>query len=72
MFAAVAPLYMVMLINVLGPAYVVWDKSATIRFLKPGRSTLAVNRVYLVELRDRDGTVCATVEKTLHIKRKQD
>jgi acyl-coenzyme A thioesterase PaaI-like protein len=40
MYAAVDPIYMVMLINRLGPAYVVWDKSATIRFLKPGRGTL--------------------------------
>jgi hypothetical protein len=31
---------MLMLIHVLGPEYVVWDKSAAIRFRKPGRSTL--------------------------------
>ncbi len=31
---------MIMLIQVLGPKYVVWDRAATIRFLKPGRSTL--------------------------------
>jgi uncharacterized protein YaaQ len=29
-----------MLIRLLGPAYVVWDKAAGIRFLKPGRTTL--------------------------------
>jgi acyl-coenzyme A thioesterase PaaI-like protein len=40
MYASVDPIYMVMLIKRLGPAYVVWDKSATIRFLKPGRGTL--------------------------------
>lgn len=40
MYGAVDPLYMVMLIHLLGPGYIVWDKSASIRFLKPGRSTL--------------------------------
>jgi hypothetical protein len=40
MYGAVDPIYMVMLIKLLGPGYVVWDKSATIRFRKPGRSTL--------------------------------
>lgn len=40
MYGAVDPLYMVMLIHLLGPGYVVWDKSASIRFLKPGRKTL--------------------------------
>ncbi|MEL6771623.1 MAG: DUF4442 domain-containing protein [Bacteroidota bacterium] len=40
MYAAVDPIYMVMLINVLGPDYVVWDKAATIHFRKPGRTTL--------------------------------
>ncbi len=40
LYGAVDPMYMIMLIHVLGPAYTVWDKSATIRFRKPGRSTL--------------------------------
>jgi hypothetical protein len=40
MYAAVDPFYMIMLIRNLGPGYVVWDKAATIRFLKPGRSRL--------------------------------
>ena len=31
------PFYMLMVMENLGPAYVVWDKSATIDFLKPGR-----------------------------------
>ena len=37
---ALDPVYMVMLIRLLGPAYVVWDKSATLEFLRPGRTTL--------------------------------
>jgi acyl-coenzyme A thioesterase PaaI-like protein len=40
MFGAADPIYMVMLIRALGPAYVVWDRSASIRFRRPGRSTL--------------------------------
>ncbi len=31
------PFFMVMLIENLGPDYVVWDKAASIRFKKPGR-----------------------------------
>jgi len=40
MYAAVDPLYMIMLINILGPQYIVWDKEASINFKKPARSTL--------------------------------
>ena len=40
LYGAVDPFYMIMLIKILGPEYVVWDKAASIRFRKPGRSTL--------------------------------
>ena len=40
LYGAVDPIYMLMLIKILGPAYVVWDKAASIRFRKPGRGTL--------------------------------
>lgn len=40
MYGCVDPIYMIMLIKALGPQYVVWDKAATIRFRKPGRTTL--------------------------------
>ena len=40
MYAAVDPMLMIMLIRCLGPGYTVWDKAATIRFLRPGKSTL--------------------------------
>jgi acyl-coenzyme A thioesterase PaaI-like protein len=40
MYGAVDPFYMLMLMKNLGPGYVVWDKAATIRFRRPGRSTL--------------------------------
>lgn len=41
MFAAADPIYMIMLIKILGGGYTVWDKAGSIRFLKPGRSTLS-------------------------------
>jgi len=91
MYGAVDPVYMLM--KNLGPGYEIWDKAATIRFKKPGRSTLharftldqeelrrireelaqagSIDRVYVVDLTDNEGTVCATVEKTIHIRRKE-
>lgn len=40
MYAALDPFFMIMLIQLLGPDYVVWDKAASIRFRKPGRTPL--------------------------------
>lgn len=40
MYAAIDPIYMLMLIKNLGPDYVVWDRAAKIRFRKPGKDTL--------------------------------
>ena len=40
LYGSVDAMYMIMLIKILGPAYTVWDKAATIRFVKPGRSRL--------------------------------
>ena len=40
LYGAIDPIYMIMLIKLLGKDYEVWDKAATIRFKKPGRSTL--------------------------------
>ena len=93
MYGAIDPVYMIMLIKTLGPDYVVWDKSASIRFRKPGRSTLyatfalseqeidgiraglvaggRIDRVYRVDLKDREGTVYAEFEKTIQIRRKE-
>jgi acyl-coenzyme A thioesterase PaaI-like protein len=90
-YGAIDPIYMLLLINILGPGYIVWDKAASIRFKKPGRGTLearfrvsedeiagireiaarekSVDRVYTVELKDRDGIVCASIEKTVYIRR---
>lgn len=40
MFAMTDPFYMLMLIKNLGKAYIVWDKAASINFIKPGKGTL--------------------------------
>ena len=39
-YAMVDPFYMMMLMENLGPGYVVWDRAAKIDFLKPGRRRL--------------------------------
>ncbi len=93
MYGAVDPIYMLMLMRVLGPGYIVWDKSAHIHFRKPGRTTLearfvltdeeiaairealktekSVDRVYLVELKDAQGMLYASIEKTIYIKKRK-
>src|SRR5512146_2255171 len=40
MYGAIDPVYMQMLMHLLGPDYVVWDKAASIRFRRPGREEL--------------------------------
>jgi len=40
LYSMADPFFMVMLINILGPSYIVWDKSASIRFRRPGRGTV--------------------------------
>ena len=37
LYSMADPFYMLMLIQNLGPNYIVWDKAASIRFRKPGR-----------------------------------
>ncbi len=93
-YAAVDPVYMIMLMKNLGRDYLVWDKAALVRFRKPGRDTLRarftvslqeleairsavaeagrVDRVYRVELSDGAGMVHADVEKTIHIRRREE
>lgn len=91
-YGAVDPIYMLMLIKILGPEYIVWDKAAKIRFRKPGKTSLfaqfhlneieiaeikrlakdvrSVDRIYHLDLKDKDGVVHAEIEKTLYIAKK--
>ncbi|MGA9932385.1 MAG: DUF4442 domain-containing protein [Terriglobales bacterium] len=41
LYSMADPFFMVMLIENLGKDYIVWDKSASIRFKKPGRGTVS-------------------------------
>jgi acyl-coenzyme A thioesterase PaaI-like protein len=92
-YGAVDPVYMLMLIKVLGPDYIVWDKAAKIRFRKPAKHTLfvefklpdseieeikklseierSIDRVYSLELKDKNGVVHAEIEKTIYIKKRE-
>jgi acyl-coenzyme A thioesterase PaaI-like protein len=40
LYAMCDPFFMLMLIERLGPEYVVWDRAARIEFLRPGRGTV--------------------------------
>jgi len=40
LYSMVDPFYMLLLMHHLGPKYMVWDKTASINFLSPGRSTV--------------------------------
>lgn len=37
LYAMTDPFFMLMLIQILGPGHIIWDKAATIRFLRPGK-----------------------------------
>ena len=51
-YGALDPIYMVQLINLLGRGYVVWDKSANIRFIKPVRSKVFARFLITSEILD--------------------
>lgn len=41
LYSMTDPFYMIMLMQILGRNYIVWDKSASIRFKKPGRGKVS-------------------------------
>jgi len=45
LFAMVDPFYMLMLLHALGRDYIVWDKAASIDFLKPGHGSVRAHFV---------------------------
>lgn len=57
LYGAIDPVYMTLLRRNLGDGFTVWDKSAAIEFLRPGRDTLyaefAVDDAEIAELRER-------------------
>src|SRR5271169_3700212 len=69
-YGAVDPIYMVMLIKILGPEYIVWDKAASIRFKKPGTSTLFARFVISDEELNAIRaalTIMPSVERVYHV-----
>jgi len=56
-YGALDPIYMVQLINILGLDYVVWDKSAQIKFIKPIKTTVyarfLLSDLQLEKIKDR-------------------
>ena len=93
MFGATDPMFMFMLMKILGKDYIVWDKAGSIRFKKPGRSTLygqfviaesdlqeihaalvdqpKTERTFQANLVDKNGEIHATIERLIHIRRKE-
>jgi len=57
LFSMTDPFYMLMLMNVLGGKYLVWDKAANIQFVSPGRGTvfahLKLTDERLAEIREK-------------------
>lgn len=55
LYAMCDPFFMLMLINILGPGYIVWDKAAAIRFKKPGKglvkATFTISEEKIAEIR---------------------
>ena len=52
LFGALDPIYMIQLFHILGKEYVVWDKSATIKFIKPVKKTVFARFLITNELID--------------------
>jgi hypothetical protein len=63
LYGAVDPVYMIMLMKVLGRDYVVWDKAASIRFRRPGRTTLFAHFLLTRDAVDGIRTELETAEK---------
>lgn len=70
LYGAVDPHFMLMLFRLLGPDYIVWDKAASIRFRKPGRTTLhATFRIEDAQLDEIRSAVASAgrVDYTFHV-----
>jgi hypothetical protein len=60
MYGAVDPVYMMMLIKILGTDYIIWDKAASISFKKPG-----IHALYATFLLD-DGEIHTIKDALTH------
>jgi hypothetical protein len=64
-YGPVDPFYMIMLIKLLGWNYLVWDKAASVRLRKPGRSTLYAR----FTLSDRELATIKALAQTVSVDR---
>jgi acyl-coenzyme A thioesterase PaaI-like protein len=46
LYAMTDPFYMLMLLKILGKTYTVWDKSANINFIKPGKGSVYAEFIF--------------------------
>jgi acyl-coenzyme A thioesterase PaaI-like protein len=65
LYAMTDPFFALMLIHNLGPDYIVWDRSASIDYVSPGRSR--VQAVFRLEQRDLDTVRRMTEAGTKHL-----
>jgi acyl-coenzyme A thioesterase PaaI-like protein len=63
LFAMTDPFFMILMMKNLGPEYIVWDKQATVRFLKPARGTVTARFVLPEERIHEARTATAAGEK---------
>lgn len=70
MFSAADPFYMLMLLRIFGPEYVIWDKAGSIRFRKPARKTLYTRYLLTNEVIDgirQDVAASGQTERTFQL-----
>ena len=75
LYSLTDPFYMLMLIENLGPDYAVWDKSASIRFRRPGRGRVHVSFRITAQQLDEIRQALSTADKlepTLGVEIKDD
>ncbi len=65
LFSMSDAIYMVMLLQNLGSGYIVWDKAASIRFLKPGKTDVTADFILTEE-------ILQSIRKTLESQEKMD
>ena len=60
LYSMTDPFFMLMLIQILGKEYIVWDKSARIDFIKPGRGTVTAR--FVVDEKEIEEIISNTAE----------
>lgn len=65
LYSMIDPFYVLMFIHLLGPEFIIWDKEATIKFRRPGKSTMRAE----FEVTDEDINL---IKKNLNLQEKFD